>query len=527
MPRRRRAFVLPRLHRRLVSARPGFYREAGTRLGFYEAGGAPQIIDPLWNAVRLPEAVVRHEDMHQQLMINTHHGVLTQLLTQLVKEGQGQEALEICRDEQWSVQEIAATFAELMFVQRESPKDFEDEVAHLPTAQLRQPPYRELFDTASRLVPPDRVAGVTPLARADVITALAAASLQTKCLTAVEELGVDGPGIATYLREESPDARFERLVEALGSGGIDELLRIAATDPAAEVSAATAPAQRMARLLETISRRAGSVAIEPRDTLSALANKVMARFFGEAASSSGVGSRPQGRRPEFVDSQEKQDRLRDYVHATADSGGLVAWLARCEASGGEMHLLVGMPAPDDCPYAAACMAHPESGVAPPDDLRGAMSPRSMLEALEPYARFPRVVTFIGDAWIPWYRLLASLPSSSWVHQRLLSAVRICSHRKLSIELVGRLLDFEDIGAGARSFVFDLGNGLFVGCIDNPRRPRTYGVQKIASEQALQLFGEALDTFGVERLENPAAAVPDFELLRAIVNRESRDPAGFH
>ena len=133
MPRRRRAFVLPRLHRRLVSARPGFYREAGTRLGFYEAGGAPQIIDPLWNAVRLPEAVVRHEDMHQQLMINTHHGVLTQLLTQLVKEGQGQEALEICRDEQWSVQEIAATFAELMFVQRESPKDFEDEVvgAHL------------------------------------------------------------------------------------------------------------------------------------------------------------------------------------------------------------------------------------------------------------------------------------------------------------------------------------------------------------------------------------------------------------
>ena len=99
----------------------------------------------------------------------------------------------------------------------------------------------------------------------------------------------------------------------------------------------------------------------------------------------------------------------------------------------------------------------------------------------------------------------------------MSAVRICSHRKLSVELVGGLLDFERLGVGARSFVFDLNNGLFVGCIDNPDRPRAYGLQKIASEQALRLFAETLDAFGVKPLENPATAVPDFELLRAIVN----------
>ena len=513
------AFVLPRLHPRLAAASPGFYREAGTRLGFYEAGGAPQIMDPLWNAVRLPEAVVRHEDMHQQLTINTHHGVLTQLLTQLAKAEQGREALTICLDEQWSVQEITATFAELMFVQHQSPKDFEDEVAHLPTA----PPYRKLFDAASRLVPPDRVPGVTPLARSDVITAIAASSLQTNCLTTLEELGVEGPRIAAYLREESPDARFERLVAALGSTGIDELLGIAATDPPTDP--ATGAAQRMARLLATISRRAGSVVIEPPDTLASQAERVMARFLG-AEGGRGVGSLPQGIPPEFVDAPEKQVRLRDYVRPSADSGDLAAWLPRCEASGGEMHLIVGTPAPDGCPFSAVCMTHPEPGLAPPDDLRGAMSPQTILGLLEPYARFPGVVTFIGDAWIPWYGLLRSLPSGSWVHERLLSAVRICSHRKLSVELVGGLLDFERLGVGARSFVFDLNNGLFVGCIDNPDRPRAYGLQKIASEQALRLFAKTLDAFGVKPLKNPATAVPDFELLRAIVNRESRDPAGF-
>lgn len=516
-------FVLPRLDRRLAADAPGFYREAGTRLGFYEAGAAPQIIDPIWNAVRLPEAVVRHEDMHQQLTINTHYGLLTQLLTQLAKEEQAKETLAICRDEQWSVQEIAATFAELMFVLQERPNDFADEVAHLPTRQSGQP-YRELFDAASRLVPPDRISGVTPLARADVIAAIAACSLQTNCLTMLEQLGVEGPRIESYLREESPDARFERLVVALGSAGIDELLRMASSDPSSEGGSTTAAQQKMARLLATISRLAGSVVIEPRDTLASQANRVSAWLSGREVTP--VASGPQGRRPEIVDSDTKQSRLRDYVRPPGNPGDPAAWLAQCAAARGELHLILGMPASDGCEFACVCMTHREAGFAAPDDLRGVAEPESLLKALEPYRRFPAVVTFIGDAWIPWYRLLGSLPSDAWVHQRLHSAVRLCSHRKLSVELVGRLLDFENLGFGARSFVFDLGNGLFVGCIDNPERPRAYGIQKIASEPALRLFNEALDGFGVKPLANPASEVSDFGLLRAIVNRESRDPAGF-
>ncbi len=89
-----------------------------------------------------------------------------------------------------------------------------------------------------------------------------------------------------------------------------------------------------------------------------------------------------------------------------------------------------------------------------------------------------------------------------------------------------LLEFEEIGRGARSFVFELGNGLFIGCLDNPASPGTYVLQKIPSIAALSVFNDVLEEFSVEFLDDPVNLVPDFELLQAVVNRESRDPVGF-
>jgi hypothetical protein len=146
-------FVLPRLNPRLAAESVGFYREAGKRLGFYAPGEAPQIFDPTWTGARSAEAILRHENTHQRLIANTHHGMLTQLLRLLAEERRGKESLRACLEEQWSVQEIAATFAELLLVLQIHPESFESEVSHLPTGLLGQPPYRELFDAARRLMP--------------------------------------------------------------------------------------------------------------------------------------------------------------------------------------------------------------------------------------------------------------------------------------------------------------------------------------------------------------------------------------
>lgn len=508
-------FVLPRLNPRLAAESFGFYREAGMRLGFYEPGKAPQIFDPTWTGARSAEAIVHHENMHQQLTANTHHGVLTQLLTRLAEQGRGQESLRGCLEEQWSVQEIAATFSELLLVQHIHPESFESEVSHLPTGLLGQPPYRELFDTARRLMPFEPPIPVTDaLARSDALLAVAASSLQTGCLMQLATTAFDDRSFTSYLRAESPHVRFERIVTRLGPAGIESLLR--------ETPKGLSPAQSMARRLEQVRRLATDVTIEDPRSLAAQAARAEARLFANATGGNRAMQRERGElTPEFVDSPDKRARLKELVkwEPTVDNE-LVAWMKKCEKAG-DMHLIVNMT--DH--YAAVCMSANESSSSFPDDLRGQLPPQTLLKLLHPFPRFPRAITFTGDAWVPWYDLFRRLPASSWIHERLGSAVRLCVHRKLSRELLDRLLDFEGIRHGARAFMFGLGNGLYVGCIENPRRRGAYALQKIPSEAALRIFNDFLDESGVEALKD-ASIVADFALLRAIVRREFSDPAGF-
>lgn len=77
-------------------------------------------------------------------------------------------------------------------------------------------------------------------------------------------MGAESAELANYLREESPHARFERIAAALGSAGIDQLLRAAATVPPSKTG--NAGARRMALLLKEISRLAVNVVIEPPRT---------------------------------------------------------------------------------------------------------------------------------------------------------------------------------------------------------------------------------------------------------------------
>ena len=230
---------------------------------------------------------MRHEDMHQQLTINTHHGVLTQLLTQLAKAEQGQEALTICLDEQWSVQEIAATFAELIFgagpepegLRRRSRPSADSAALSQVVRRGQQPGAAGSHSRGHAPGPRGRDHGDRRIQSANELSDNTGGTGRRRCGNMRAELPDELP--------EPHDANdWSGRWQAPASTNCFVLRRrIHRQTPIPRQGAA----QRMARLPETISRRAGSVVIAPPDTLASQAERVMARFLG-AEGGGGVGS---------------------------------------------------------------------------------------------------------------------------------------------------------------------------------------------------------------------------------------------
>jgi hypothetical protein len=517
-------FSLPRLGAGLAAEMYGFYRDGSQRLGFYSPGGQPEIYDPLWTRTRSPESILVHEDVHQQLTINSHHGILAQILSSLAKSGNGRRALRVCIEEQWSVQEVAATYAELATVQRFKPEDFDAAVRLLPKQILNQPPYWDLFRSVNEVLPLQAsTEPETSIAQLDLILTLAGCAMQTRCLAKFSSAGFNDEDFASYLKQESPHLRFERIVSDLGS----ETLRDFAEDAAVHLRLVPGlpESQIIADYMTRIVSKMRGFPIEPFDTLQLQAEAAMAAFnkMGDRS----LISRPDRKvpSPAFVDSPEKQRRLQEFLRTGPAAPSLPDWLLRSADIGGDVRLILGSLSPEGAPFAAVCIAKsPNTPV--PDDLRSTLPPETLLDALKPYKAFPQMVSFLGDSWMEWYAILGGYPHNSWVHKRLSDAIRICVHRKLSVDLMQRLLDFEDIGQDARGFVFGLGNGLYVGCIFSPSNPQAYALQKIPSEIALGLFNKFLSDRAVRRESNPERAVPHFKLLGSMARREFEDPPDF-
>jgi hypothetical protein len=519
-------FVLPRLQSGDAADGEGFFREAGARLGFYEPGERPLIYDPTWTGTRSPAAIAFHEDVHQQLTINTHHGLLTQLLASPSRAGQAPAALRACLEEQWSVQELAATYGELTMVRLTQPAEFDAAVRSLPTSLLRRPPYRELFDVGRKLIPlSDGQDRSEAAARHLVMQGVAACGMQTRCLRDIAETGFIDADVAAYLRRVSPHVRFERIADALASdgmmrlvGGVAELLRSATDDPA-----------RDAAINQLVERHV--VAGTPGLELEGFGDlRAQGEAALEAMNRAGIGAstevreRRHGLSPAYVDSPEKRRKIQEqFPYRRIDQAALDQWLRAADVPDTMVYLVLGMPGGDAAPVSAVHVSTSE-GVATRDDLRGGLAPHELINALMPFPRVPRCVCFAADAWRAWYQLFGSLPAGSWVHQRFGVAIRICVHRELSEEALHRLLQFEDIGADARAIVFQLSRGLHVGCLLNPGNPGAYCLQKIPSSAALRLFDGLVEQAGIGRVEDPEREVAHLAFLRRLVPREFVDPS---
>ena len=219
---------LPSVHGRFAVSR-GFAREAEHRQGVYEVGGRPTLFDPAYTGQRVPEAVLRHEEVHQNLTLRTFHGVLTLMLSEYAKVATAGLSVAACENTQWFVQELGATYAELAFVQRAAPDAFSASIQSLPSAATKGDPYREAFNFANWLLPlDDAAAHERSDPRTLTIGALCSCSMSTTCLRELASSDFDDARFASWIRGNSPDARLERIGRAVGPAVFAELAKISA-----------------------------------------------------------------------------------------------------------------------------------------------------------------------------------------------------------------------------------------------------------------------------------------------------------
>ena len=271
--------AFPELSKSFDAISRGFAREGTYKQGVYRVGGQPTLYDPAFTGQRVPEAVLRHEEVHQNLHQQTFHGVLTLILTEYGRVADARTALDACVREQWVVQELGATYAELAFVQRTAPRDFSAYIDSLPSAARDGDPYREAFNFADWLLPLDddaRRERNDP--RTLVIGALCSCSMGTACLRALASSDFDDARFAAWITSNSPDARLERIGRAAGPASF-----LALTKVAAERFSQRRPTQQLVRelfdeLSDVMLAQSPGLKAEPLSALEAQAQAAVSRL---------------------------------------------------------------------------------------------------------------------------------------------------------------------------------------------------------------------------------------------------------
>jgi hypothetical protein len=303
--------ALPKLNMRFDAMARGFAREGIFRQGEYEPGGQPILYDPAWSRQRVPEAVLRHEEVHQNLVLQTFHGVLTVILQAYGRVANARAALTACYREQWVVQELGATYAELAFVQRVAPREFAACIDALPSAAQGGDPYREAFDFVNWLLPLDEAARrewSDP--RTLVIGALCTCSMGTACLRELASSGFDDARFASWITGNSPSTRLEQIAHAAGPPAFLEMTR----DVAKRVSVSQLTHRWMRELFDESSKamlaRIPALTAEPLAQLESQAYAAVDRLRKDCpAFVFDVAESLHPRGPLFTDSPEKRKLL--------------------------------------------------------------------------------------------------------------------------------------------------------------------------------------------------------------------------
>jgi len=547
-----------------------FRQDARDVLGEYMPSEGAVVVDPLWTRAGVPEAIAIHEVRHQFLYRNTTFGLFTQLLTFMVERGsqsrgprgslaqQRQEALDLkavalelgrkvlpkCFENQWCVQELAATYAEISYVAARHPELFEQEVRGLPSARLDQPPYREVFDTMDRLLPVDpRRPKELSDAQAELVGLLVAASMNSDCLVRMQKLPWDVGASPKWVMDpakallacmkDPPYLRLERIMNHLVANGLLEPLREEAAREfrrSADSSAAKNPPspgaaeilyERIVTLIPQLAiyrdadipEQAHYANLAWKDLTGVNVPKERATEPFPAIKESrqreqqGLAAHPVSELPPIA----LRERLKLTVQNTLGLT-LEFWLKEPSQAfvAARSYFLKKGAAP--CPGGKE-----DEGRSPlPVDVHGLMSTPDIFRELAPFPALPHIVVFGDDSWRRWYKVPGGRP-------RFEACVQVCRQTHLTQDYVlyllqfvqegdelpdfivrdlraGRAVPLEALGEGAEFFLIKLGLNEHVGCIFNRRRPLVYGLQKLPADLGIQLFLTICQTLGIQQCQ---------------------------
>jgi hypothetical protein len=515
-------FLLPRFHSGANSSGLfSFRKQSLTVLGIYSPGYFPVIFDPITLKNDTPNATLVHERAHQNLTINTSAGLFHQCLEAFAEHSSlVREAYLISAEEQWSVQELVATYVEMIVVAQEYPQCLESSISCLPY----DPPYRQVYASVARYlpicVPYDRE---TILAYGNLVESMTAWSMSNDSLIAFRDpRTLTVPAYRSYLKRQSPHCRFERLMSRLLSTA-DDFRGLLETLVLEQKSLKPDP-------LRFLFSRFSSLMGEPAEIeIAAITQNSHLLIDAWRA----AGYEPRKRRvaadfhegpgaplPAILPSGDFGHRFEAKAILTATSlreqlaspwpndVGLIVGFA---TDGHSSRIHFGTYIRDGkgpWPIYGACREDFK-----PIDLLGVLPPKQVYEVLRDAPSLLDIFIFRGvESWVWWKEI-----ENGEIRN---GTILVCSERLyLSIERVRAILKFQGIGQGACGLILQSAESpVHWGFILNAKMPNVFAMIQLKTDAGIRLFNEISTFLGLESAGEIER--PQFDLMRMLTEFET-------
>jgi hypothetical protein len=509
-------FRLPRLHYKYSETSLFSFRKDALRvLGFCAPGQSPVVIDPIGTRNDIPRATLAHESAHHELLINTSFGFFYQILEAFARSQPSiRKYCLLSLMEQWSVQELHATYTEMTVVSQAYPGSLDSAIAGLPSDLLDEPPYREVYDSVARHLPIHLSVEPSRLwAQAALVQFMAFWSMSNDCLTRFRDpRSLTDESFRLYLHEQSPHCRFEKLMTKLLSS--DKIQRILERFPS-DITRANY-LEFSHTCLAAFRSLFDEEIITDGEVLSQQARQLQAAWLnggyiaGANENRSSVRDEFGGLLPTIIADPMTQkfhaemfqkdaaltiESLRGELSATRREDVGVAFAFSVVASVAHIFLItyereVGSP----WPTAVALRKHfefmPLTGVLPTNEVYQSLTTAVVL---------PDIMIFRGIKSWRWWRdrreNITDPDDHIWV---------CCEADELSAERVRELLEFRGIGHGAKAIVAALkGAPDFHIYLVNPSTPNNCAMIYAPGETGTFLFEKIRKVLGIELVSSKA------------------------
>jgi len=520
---------------RLNTVTPAGHSDELETLGYYKPGKRPTIIDPISNAT-IGDATMIHEHVHQTLTINTTYGYLTQVLNILARRGQHIQELQFFEAEQWDVQEAAATYAELCLVARKYADHFDKAVRDLPSESAGDPAYRECFEFLNRLLPIDVKSPASLLiAQGDTIIAMAGSALNSDCLSRFSNPELLNPTSAeAYLREQSPNDRFQRIVQSAATQGTFQELLARHIREREQANTSTQ------WLVLEIAKIVPDMPIVTTNADFQARVEEFAKAWNPYLTSLDIHMRNERAASEsLAEILENPARLRRIQEGFAtekwslDASILREKLQEARKNRSGIMLAFAMKIKEAVflellPYPLGDDGH--SPIAGLDSLEhflknggfqgGILRTEDVISILEEFPEFPTAATFYRASLLLW-------TPQTFNRKCFDNAIVACVETELSKETLDDVLSINKLRTAGKYFFIQLHKDQYAACFINPQRAGLYAIVNAAGEGGMALLNALADQMGVEPFESSAVNIgPHTELLKlmALAILEEVNPA---